>query len=104
MLTLYYVLPGRDHGLALNKRTRVELQLSGSDGKQKVVPYSAIYYDPRGDAWVYVNIQPLVFERRRVVVERIGGDLAALSNGPAVGSAVVTVGAALLYGAEIFGR
>jgi hypothetical protein len=37
-------------------------------------------------------------------VERVVGDLAVLSDGPPVGTPVVTVGAALLYGTEIFGK
>jgi len=102
MLSLYYVVRGKDHGLTVNNRVRVELQLSGSNEKQKVVPYGAVHYDAKGDAWVYVNTKPLVFERRRVRVERVVGDLAVLSDGPPVGTQVVTVGASLLHGAEIF--
>jgi non-ribosomal peptide synthetase component F len=104
MLSLYYVVPGKDHGLTVRNRVRVELQLAGSDETRKVVPYGAVYYDGKGDAWVYVNTKPLTFERRRINVERVEGDLAVLSDGPSVGTPVVTVGAALLYGAEIFGK
>ncbi|MGZ9196347.1 MAG: hypothetical protein ACXW4I_07910 [Candidatus Deferrimicrobiaceae bacterium] len=104
MLSLYYVVPGKDHGLTVNHRMRVELQMSGSNEKKKVVPYSSVYYDGKGAAWIYVNTKPLVFERQRVGVERVVGDLAVLSDGPPVGTPVVTVGAALLYGAEIFGK
>jgi hypothetical protein len=102
MLSLYYVVPGKDHGLTVNDRMRVELQMSGSDEKQKVVPYGAVYYDAKGAPWVYVNGTPLTYQRQRIGVERIVGDLAVLSEGPAVGTPVVTVGAAMLYGAEIF--
>jgi hypothetical protein len=102
MLIVYYTVPGKDHGLTLNKRMRVELQLAGSEEEQKVVPYAAVYYDAKGAPWVYVNSRPLAFERERIGVERVVGDLAVLSEGPPVGTAVVTVGAPLLYGAEIF--
>ena len=104
MLSVYYVVAGKDHGLTVNNRMRVELPVSGSDEKQKVVPYSAVYYDGKGTPWVYVNPQPWEFERKRIRIERVVGDLAVLSEGPPVGTAVVTVGAALLYGAEIFGK
>ncbi|MGA6992845.1 MAG: hypothetical protein WBX50_03015 [Candidatus Deferrimicrobiaceae bacterium] len=104
MLSLYYVVPGKDHGLTVNHRMRVELQLPGSDEKEKCVPYGAVYYDAKGAGWVYVSTKPLVFERRRVDVDRVVGDLAVLTDGPSVGTPVVTVGAALLYGAEIFGK
>jgi hypothetical protein len=102
MLRTYYVVSADESGLALNQRMRVELQLSGSDEKRRVVPYGAVYYDAKGTPWVYLNPQPLVFERRRIAVERIVGELAILAEGPPVGTTVVTVGAPLLYGAEIF--
>jgi len=37
-------------------------------------------------------------------VERVVGDRALLTSGPAVGTAVASVGVSLLYGAEIFGK
>jgi hypothetical protein len=104
MLTVYYGLPGNDHGLTLNQRMRVELQLAGSDERYRVVPYSAIYYDAKGAAWVYVNPKPYVYERQLVQVERVAGDVAAISEGPPVGTQVVSTGAAMLFGAEIFGK
>ena len=104
MLKAYYVVVGKDHGLELNKRMRVELELTGSGDKHKVVPYSALYYDPTGTAWVYVNTQPLTYERQRVRVERIVRDMAILADGPATGTSVVVTGAPLLYGAEVFGK
>ena len=102
MLSLYYKVPGKDHGLALGNRMRVELPLTGGEEKQKVVPYGAVLYDAKGAAWVYTSAQPLAFQRQLIGVERVVGDLAVLSEGPPVGTEVVTVGAALLYGAEIF--
>ena len=102
MLSLYYMVPGKDHGLMLSNRMRVELPLVGAEEKQKVAPYGAVFYDSKGAAWVYVNTKPLTFERQRIAVERVVGDLAVLSEGPPVGTPIVTVGAALLYGAEIF--
>lgn len=104
MLNVYYVVPGKDAALALNKRMRVELPLTGNEARHKVVAYSAVYYDARGGAWTYVNTAPLTFERQRIRVERIEGELALLNEGPPIGTPVVTIGAALLYGAEIFGK
>ena len=101
-LSLYYLVPGKDHGLTEYSRMRVELQVAGNDEKLKVVPYSSVYYDAKGAPWVYVNGTPLTYQRQRIGVERIIGDLAVLSEGPAVGTPIVTVGAPMLYGAEIF--
>ena len=64
------------------------------------VPYAAIIYDHGGDTWVYTNPEPEVFVRAAVVVDRIDGDTAHLSEGPEPGTSVVTLGAAELYGAE----
>jgi hypothetical protein len=104
MLKLFYVVADPDHRLDLNKRMRVELPLSGTDQVHKVVPYSAVYYDAKGAAWVYVNTQPLTYERQRIDIDHIAGDVAVLSNGPAVGTPIVTVGAGMLFGTEVFGK
>ena len=102
MLHVYYVVPDGGTELEHNRRMRVELELEGSDARHKVVPYSALYYDAKGKPWVYLNPQPLVYQRSPVAVERIAGDVAVLKEGPELGAAVVTVGAPLLYGTEIF--
>jgi hypothetical protein len=70
-----------------------------ADG-QMVVPYASVLYEANGNTWVYVNIAPLVFVRQAIVIDSINGDEAILSKGPDSGSAVVTVGAAELYGSE----
>jgi hypothetical protein len=70
-------------------------------GRQRsVIPYGAILYDANGDTWVYVTSEPLTYVRERVSVAFIEGDQAVLDDGPPEGSAVVTVGAAELYGTE----
>jgi hypothetical protein len=104
MLGLHYVLPAASHHMTSSTRVRVELQLDGSEDKQKVVPYTAVHYDAKGQPWVYVGTAPLNFERQRITVQRVVGPLAVVSDGPAVGTPVVTVGASLLYGTEIFGK
>lgn len=66
---------------------------------RKVIPYGAVLYDSQGNTWVYVNAEPLSYVRERVTVDYIQGDQVVLTDGPA-GVAVVTVGAAELYGTE----
>lgn len=65
-----------------------------------VVPYAAILYDPAGRTWVYTSPDSLVFVRHEIVVDYIAGDLVVLSDGPPVGTRVVTLGATELHGAE----
>ena len=71
------------------------------EGTQRlVVPYAALIYGLNGETWAYVMPEPLTFVREAITVDYIEGDMAVLLAGPAIGTEVVTVGAALLYGAE----
>lgn len=79
-----------------SERIGIELTPAG----QLQVPYSALLYDPAGTTWVYISPQQLVFHRQKVVVDAISQAQVKLTEGPAAGVQVVTVGAAELYGAE----
>jgi multidrug efflux pump subunit AcrA (membrane-fusion protein) len=70
-----------------------------------VIPAAAILYDIYGGTWVYVQASKAddgstKFIRNRVLLEWIDGDQAIISQGPAIGSLVVTDGAAELFGTE----
>jgi hypothetical protein len=67
---------------------------------RKVIPYTAVIYDARGNAWTYVSPQPLTFVRALINVDYIEGNLAVLVDGPPTDTVVVTVGAPELFGAE----
>ncbi len=97
---LYYVVDDAKHGLAPGQGVMVELTLSGDATQRGVIPYAAVLYDPQGKTWTYTNPGPLTFVREPITVDRIEGDKAFLSDGPAPGTLVVTVGAAELFGAE----
>jgi hypothetical protein len=77
-----------------------EVERFGGETVRKVVDYSALVYEPKGDTVVYTNPEPLVFVRQPVKVDSIDGDLAVLADGPPAGTAVVTVGTAELLGME----
>lgn len=83
------------------ERLGVETAPVGASGSTRTVPYAAVIYDAQGATWSYVNTAPLVYLREGITIDRIEGDTAILSAGPAEGTAVVTTGAAELYGAEI---
>ena len=89
-----------DHGLRPGQRVQVKVPHPDSGKSQKVIPYAAVLYDPHGNTWTYTNPEPLVFVRHRIDVEFIEGDRAVLREGPAVGTTVVTAGAAELFGVE----
>jgi hypothetical protein len=65
-----------------------------------IIPYSAIFYSPTGEAWTYTNPEGLTFVRQRILVDSIDGARVRLTKGPAPGTKVATVGVAELYGAE----
>ena len=64
------------------------------------MPYSSLLYDLDGSTWVYTVVAPLAYERKQVKVEFIIGDRVAISDGPAVGTTIVTTGAVEIFGAE----
>jgi len=78
-----------------------EVQQTEVDGAPRTaIPYAAVVYDIEGAAWAYTSPEPLTFVRSPLDVESIDGETAILSEGPPVGTSVVSVGAAELFGAE----
>jgi hypothetical protein len=67
---------------------------------QTLIPYAAVFYTAAGDTWTYTNPEPLTYVREAIVIDHIDGDRAFLSAGPPVGTAVVTLGSAELFGTE----
>jgi hypothetical protein len=82
------------------RRLDIQTGVVGQDAAGTVIPYAAVLYAPDGETWTYTTTGPLQFLRRRITVASIDGDRAMLTDGPPVGTAVVTVGAAELLGAE----
>ena len=85
----------------LDIQTAVVSEMDVNGIVRKVIPYTAVIYDTNGATWVYMNTEPLTFVRHSISVNDIKGNQAFLSDGPSVGTSVVTVGAAELYGAEV---
>jgi hypothetical protein len=77
-----------------------EVMASGTTTRSLAVPLTALVYDGTGATWVYTSTEPRTYVRQRVTVARVDGNLALLLSGPAPGTAVTTVGAAELLGAE----
>ncbi len=65
-----------------------------------IVPSSAVLYDAQGDTWTYISLRKQTFERAQVTVDHFQGRVAYLKDGPAPGTAVVTVGVPELFGIE----
>ena len=82
------------------KRVGIETARVREENGHKVVPYDAVSYTPDGDTFTYTSTEELTFVRRPITVTTVKGDEAILSHGPPVGTKVVTVGTAELFGAE----
>jgi RND family efflux transporter MFP subunit len=100
---LFYEVDNKDRSFRPGQRVGVTLPLQG-DEESLAVPRSALIRDALGGTWVYENIAPHVYTRRRVFVDRVVGDLAALTSGVQPGAKVVSQAAAELYGAEFGGQ
>ena len=83
------------------QRLDIQTTAVAASGTGKVIPYSAVLYSPTGETWAYVSSEPTTFARQAIVIDRIDGNKAFLSKGPAAGAKVATVGVAELYGAEL---
>lgn len=84
------------------KRLNIQTdQVKGAGQGRKTIPYSAVLYGADGDTWTYINPEPFVFVRHPVKIDSIREGLVILSDGPQVGTGVVTVGAAELFGIEL---
>jgi hypothetical protein len=79
---------------------KTELIAVPAAGGMPVIPIASVLYDKDGVTWAYTSPAPLTFLRQRIVLGPIAGNTAVLLAGPAPGTALVTVGATELYGAE----
>ncbi len=87
-------------GIATQAVRVATVTIAGRRGPYKVIPYSAVIYDNNGSTWSYVNTAARTFMRERITVRVIRGATAIVSQGPAPGAMVVTVGAPELLGTE----
>jgi hypothetical protein len=98
-------LPGSSAGkivLSATGAQRIGIQTAPASaaGPSILIPYSALVYDPSGNAYVFTSIAPLTYTEVPVTVDHINGDRAYLSKGPTRGAAVITVGAEELLGVQ----
>jgi hypothetical protein len=97
--SLQYTVKAGKAKLVTGQRVFVELPLSAKM-QRSVVPYNAVIYDLKGDTWVYTSPAPLSYVRHHVKIDYIDDDTAILTEAPPVGTKVVSVGVAELFGAE----
>lgn len=96
---VFYELPNREGALFPGQRLGVTIPLK-SMNQALVVSWSAIVVDIHGNTWVYEQVAPHRYARRRVVVEYTQGRDAVLASGPPPGTKLVSTGVQELFGAE----
>ena len=84
----------------LTEKAAQRLNVQTAEVSGEAIPYAAVIYDTEGKTWVYTNPAPLTFVRAPIVIDRIEGEQAILSQGLGLGTSVVTLGVSELYGAE----
>lgn len=101
------VKPGGPDGVKIitlselaSKRLGITFAEVTKSGDALTMPYNALLYDPTGGEWAYASSQVNVYARAALKVQKIEGETVYLSKGPAVGTKLVTNGAAELYGIE----
>jgi hypothetical protein len=97
---LFFELEVPDRSLVPGERVSVEIPL-GDERDALLVPWSAVLFDVHGGTWVYRETAPHAFERRRVEVLHVEDGQAALAGGIEPGAAIVSAGAAELFGAQL---
>jgi len=101
-IDLYYEVDNSKGNFRPGQRIGVTLPYKGTQSAL-VVPFSAVLYDIHGGSWVYENTAKNTYVRRRVEVSRVANGMAILQQGLAIGTKVVTDGAAELFGTEFGG-
>ncbi|WP_298284054.1 efflux RND transporter periplasmic adaptor subunit [Novosphingobium sp.] len=97
---LYFSLDNRDRAYRVGQRVSVALPLANGRSEGLSVPTTAILRDIYGGEWVYAKTETNTFVRQRIEVAATDGGRAILSRGLRPGMAVVTAGAAELFGTE----
>jgi hypothetical protein len=82
------------------KRVGLQTAPIRQDGRKVIMPYAALIYDAEGDTYAYTAPRPLTYVRQEIEIDHFDGDSVVLSDGPPVGTEVVTVGVDEVYGTE----
>jgi len=97
---LYYELPNPDGKLKPGERVTARLVVEGKP-ESPTVPWSAVIQDINGGEWVYEQVAPQTFVRRRVRIRYVDDGTAVLAVNPLFKGPVVTAGAIELFGTEV---
>jgi membrane fusion protein, heavy metal efflux system len=96
---VYHALNNTPASFTPGQRVIVELKTRGQ-AVFDTIPWRSVIFDIYGNTWVYEKTAALTYSRRRVVVDHVVGQEAALQHGPAPGKHIVHQGAPELFALE----
>jgi multidrug efflux pump subunit AcrA (membrane-fusion protein) len=99
-IDLFYEARNTNSALRPGQKVSVTLRLDEEENRL-AVPWAAIIHDAYGGTWVYEQIAPQTYARRRVLLSHVTDGYAALETGPAIGAKVATAGVPELFGTEM---
>jgi RND family efflux transporter MFP subunit len=98
-IDLFYELANASGKLIPGQRLGVTIALA-DPRRALTCPWSGVVIDIHGGTWVYEQVDPRRYVRRRVIVAYTVGDDAVLATGPPAGTKIAATGAQELFGAE----
>ncbi|MGP1717575.1 MAG: efflux RND transporter periplasmic adaptor subunit [Methylophilus sp.] len=96
---VYHALNNNAALFTPGQRVSVALKTRGT-AVFETVPWRSVIFDIYGNTWVYEKTAALTYNRRRVVVDHVSGQDAALQHGPVQGKEIVHQGASELFALE----
>lgn len=97
---LFYEVRNTNSFLRPGQKVSVTLRLADAE-ETLAVPWSAVIHDAYGGTWVYEQVAPLTYARRRVVLHHVLDGFAAIEAGPPEGAKIVTTSVTELFGTEM---
>jgi len=99
-LDLFYEVRNTNSFLRPGQKVSVTLRLA--DGEEtRAVPWSSVIHDAYGGTWVYEQVAPLTYARRRVLLRYVSDGFAAIDAGPPLGAKLATTSVSELFGTEM---
>ena len=99
-LDLFYEVRNTNSFLRPGQKVSVTLRLADAE-ETRAVPWSSVIHDAYGGTWVYEQVAPLTYARRRVLLRYVSDGFAAIDAGPPLGAKLATTSVSELFGTEM---
>lgn len=99
-IDFFYEVRNTNGVLRPGQKVSVTLRLAEAE-ESIAVPWAAVIHDAYGGTWVYEQVAPQTYARKRVLLHHVTDGYAALEIGPPVGAKVATASVSELFGTEM---